>query len=193
MQSLDPFPASLLFKSLKLHFTTEKYDYNKYCGKVSGDTIANKQKFMYNKQRYFFARLGRHKDPPGLLVSNFIRDPKCFITEIVDDSGLARFEQYVARNASRYYTLQQDLKKFDSIKELLTIDSYPAIIDKYISEDIAPESVVLIDSVTKILDKIDDQCHPLVEKHLLKLRKYRSFVKTDVEKVKAVFERQWTH
>ncbi len=193
MQSLDPFPASLLFKSLKLHFTTEKYDYNKYCGKVSGDTIANKQKFMHNKQRYFFARLGKHKEPVGLLVANFIHNPKCYITEVVDDNGLARFEQYIARNASRYYTLQQDLKKFDSIKELLTIGSYPAIIDKYIAEDITPETVVLIDSVTKILDKIDEQCHPLVEKHLLKLRKYRSFVKTDVEKAKAVFERQWTH
>lgn len=193
MQTIDPFPASLLFKSLKLHFTTEKYDYNKYSGKVSGDTIANKQKFMHNKQRYFFARLGKHKDPVNLLVANFVHNPKCYITDVVDDSGLARYDELVARNASRYYRLEQDLKKFTSVKELLLISDYPAIIDQYISEEITPESIVLIDSVTKILDKIDDQCHPLVEKHLLKLRKYRSFVKVDTDKVKTIFEKRWTH
>jgi len=193
MSDLDPFGASLLFKAVKLHFTSEKYDYIKYHGKVSGDSIAAKQKFSYNKQRYFFGKLGRHKNPELLLVANMLHNPKCFVTDVIEDEGIARYEALVARAASRYYRLEQDLLIFESIKELLNIDDLPPIINKYISDEITAESIVLIDSVTKILDRVDEQSHPLVEKHLLKLRKYRSFVQIDVNRVKAIFEKRWSH
>lgn len=190
MQSFDPFQASLLFKAVKFHFTQEKYDFYKYNGKVTGDTIANKQKFLSNKQRFFYAKLSRHSDPIKLLVSNFIINPNLYINDIVDDKGQHNYNEWVARNASRYYNLEQELKNC-TLNELLIVQDLPPIIFKYISGDMSPESVILIDSVTKVLDKMDP-IHPLVEKHLLKLRKYKSFIQIDISNVKKIFKKIFT-
>lgn len=189
MQSLEPFQASLLFRAIKFHFTQDKYDFVKYHGKVSGDTIANKQKFMADKSRYHYSRLGKHADPEGLLVANFIKNPKSYIIDIVNDEGQRVYDDWVSRKASRYYNLECELKTFDSIKQLMNVSNLPPIIEKYISDEISPESIVLIDSVTHILSKMDERAHPLLEHHHLKLRKYSSFIDINIGKVKTIFEK----
>ena len=46
---------------LKNHFTKEKYDYHKYCGK----SRASIQSFYKRKDRFFFEKLSRQKDDAG--------------------------------------------------------------------------------------------------------------------------------
>ncbi len=83
---LDPFHASLLFRSLKLHYTT-KYNYFERNGKVRGDSLASKQKFLQNKTKYYYGLLAKHEEPFQLVVSNLIFDPTLFIVDIVNDKG----------------------------------------------------------------------------------------------------------
>ena len=53
-----PFDAYKQYLSLKNHFTKEKYDYHKYCGK-SRSTV---QSFYKRKDRFWFEKLARNKD-----------------------------------------------------------------------------------------------------------------------------------
>ena len=53
-----PFDAYKSYLSLKNHFTKEKYDYHKYCGK----SRATVQSFYKRKDRFWFEKLARNKD-----------------------------------------------------------------------------------------------------------------------------------
>ncbi len=52
-----PFDAYKQYLSLKNHFTKEKYDYHKYCGK----SRATVQSFYKSKDRFWFEKLSRNK------------------------------------------------------------------------------------------------------------------------------------
>ena len=181
-QQYSPFHASLLFRAVKFHFNQEQYDFYKYNGKVAGNNIAQKNAFESDKRKHLYSKLARAKDPVGLLVSNFIIDPKIYITDVVDERGHARYEQWHARHATRYYRLEKELAaNFDSVNQVFDTKSsdLPAIYERYISGDISPETVVLINTAIPILEDTKESLHPLVAQHNLKLRKYGSFVVAD--------------
>ena len=81
-----PFDAYRCYLSLKNHFTKEKYDYHKYCGK----SRATVQSFYKRKDRFWFEKLARQKDDKEVIdffVSNFITctDPsKLWIGEMIE-------------------------------------------------------------------------------------------------------------
>jgi len=65
------FATYAMFHALKLHFTSDSYDYVKYNGK----TNVSKQTFSTRKDKYTFYRLSRKYDVQELkdfLVSNFL-------------------------------------------------------------------------------------------------------------------------
>jgi len=62
---MNPFQAYKLYLGIKMHFTTPSYDFIKYNGK-SNATI---QTFERRRDKWHFAKLGKHKDPMGYLVA----------------------------------------------------------------------------------------------------------------------------
>ena len=56
------FAAFALYNALKLHFTSESYDYFKYNGK----TNVSPQSFMTRKDKYQFYKLSRKYNPEEL-------------------------------------------------------------------------------------------------------------------------------
>ena len=147
---LDSFHASLLCKSLKLHFNSEKYDYFKFKGKLKrGDTLAARNKFLQNDIKFYYEQLGKHEDPGNLLVSNFLANPKAFITDIVSTEGLTIHEKRVGRLSSLYYNFEQELSKISSIKEMMsTNNGLPTLLSMYVSGELSPETIVIIDRVS---------------------------------------------
>ena len=79
--------------SLKNHFTKEKYDYHKYCGK----SRATVQSFYKRKDRFWFEKLARNKSDQEVVeffVSNFITctDPsKLWIGEMIREEKVDMF------------------------------------------------------------------------------------------------------
>ena len=57
MMKVVPFDAYRQYLSLKNHFTKDKYDYHKYCGK----SRATVQSFYKRKDRFWFEKLARNK------------------------------------------------------------------------------------------------------------------------------------
>ena len=63
-----PFDAYKQYLSLKNHFTKEKYDYHKYCGK----SRATVQSFYKRKDRFWFEKLARNKDDKEVVSSLYL-------------------------------------------------------------------------------------------------------------------------
>lgn len=191
---IDSFQAYQLYRSLKLHFTSEKYDFFLYRGSIKNvKSIKDKNRFLESNTKYYYETLGKHKDPGNLLVSNFIINPKMFITEIISNEGQENYNNRVARLSSLYYNFEQELRQFSSIKQLMstTSSNLPIIIERYISKRVSAETVVILDSVLNKFDEWQKIDHPLLDKHVLILKKYKPFVPIDKKRIQKVFEKHY--
>ena len=68
---MTPFDVYKTYLAMKNHFTKDKYDYHKYCGK----TRASLQSFYRRKDRYWFEKMSRQKNDKEVVdffVSNFV-------------------------------------------------------------------------------------------------------------------------
>ena len=107
-----PFDAYKQYLSLKNHFTKEKYDYHKYCGK----SRATVQSFYKRKDRFWFEKLSRNKDDKEVIeffISNFITctDPsKLWIGEMIRE-GEGRYTLWKKRTQSLSYLFKEEQRK----------------------------------------------------------------------------------
>ena len=107
-----PFDAYKSYLSLKNHFTKEKYDYHKYCGK----SRATVKSFYKRKDRFWFEKLARNKSDKEVIeffVSNFIdcTDPaKLWIGEMIRE-GEDRYVSWKKRTQSLSYLFKEETDK----------------------------------------------------------------------------------
>ena len=186
---MDPFVAYQQYNALRLHFTTESYDYLKYGGKTaSTKTVAAHQKFLANKQKNLYHMLSRQSDPEGLVIANLIHNPKAFVADIVGDEGQEVYLEYKARRARLLFQLEQELSENDNWRKMVAMadNGLPHIISEYIAKRISPETVIIVDSFAHRLDDWSKMDHPLMKNVQLRLRKYRPFVTFDKSRAKKV-------
>lgn len=187
------FEAYALWNALKLHFTSDSYDYFKYNGK----TNVSRQSFTTNKSKYQFYKLSRKYDLEELklfYVANFIEGKGDWVGELVQD-GEENYQKWQKRQQSLTYTFENDiihlLDKVDGA-EFWTMDDYfkpidggwPNIITMLMQGKLSLETVcVLIDIVG---------CMPRWEKQITDdilwptwhrlIKKYTPFIRYDKDK-----------
>jgi len=187
------FEAYALWNALKLHFTSDSYDYFKYNGK----TNVSKQSFTTNKSKYQFYKLSRKYDLEELksfYVANFLEGKGDWVGELLQD-GDENYQKWQKRQQSLTYVFENDimylLDKVDGA-EFWTMDDYfkpfdggwPNIITKLMQNKISLETVcILIDIVG---------CMPRWEKQITEdiiwpfwhrlIKKYTPFIQYDKEK-----------
>ena len=101
----DSFNAYVKFLALKKHFTTDSYDYFKYNGKVR----ANRETFMSRNDAYSFAKLAKHDDPQGLILSNLLINKNVWVRDLLDSEGEARHTNWMKRIESLGYIFKSEL------------------------------------------------------------------------------------
>ena len=189
-----PFDAYRCYLSLKNHFTKEKYDYHKYCGK----SRATVQSFYKRKDRFWFEKLARQKDDKEVVdffVSNFITctDPsKLWIGEMMRE-GEGRYTSWKKRNQSLAYIFTQEMEKaltdsdFDAI--FTKVGSHPPILKKYLAGDLSIETLVILDKVLGFRSNFDKRLQdPVWETVSLRIRKYSPFLNIDVFRYKKILK-----
>jgi len=180
-----PFDAYKQYLSLKNHFTKEKYDYHKYCGK----SRATVQSFYKRKDRFWFEKLARGKDDKEVIdffVSNFITctDPsKLWIGEMMRE-GESRYIAWKKRTQSLSYTFKEEMSSVLSEYKLDSAfagTSHPPILKKYLSGDISLETLVICDRILGYRKDFDEKLKdPVWETVSLKIKKYSSFLNIEV-------------
>jgi hypothetical protein len=193
------FEAYRLWNALKLHFTSDSYDYFKYHGK----TNVSKQTFTTNKSKFQFYKLSRKYDLEELkcfYVSNFIEGNGDWVGDLLQD-GDDNYTKWKKRIQSLTYTFENDISyMFDSVDgaEFWSIEDYfkpidggwPMLITKLMQKKVSLETVcILIDILG---------CMPRWEKQITEdvvwptwhriIKKYTPFLEYDKGKLKQVIK-----
>jgi hypothetical protein len=97
------------YMALRRHFNSSSYDYFKYYGKVRGDA---ENSFNKRKDKFFFEKVAKHRDPHGFMLANFVKYPKTWIRDIAYSDGAEKtYQDWLKRKESLTYLLQNDLNK----------------------------------------------------------------------------------
>ena len=189
-----PFDAYKQYLSLKNHFTKEKYDYHKYCGK----SRATVKSFYKRKDRFWFEKLARNKSDQEVIeffISNFITctDPgKLWIGEMIRE-GEGRYTSWKKRTQSLSYMFKQEiedlLSEYDVNTAFATTTSHSPVLKKYLSGDISIETMVICDKILGYRTDYDKKLtDPVWETVSMRMRKYSPFLNIDVFHYKKILK-----
>lgn len=157
------YDAFCIYLGLKLHFTTDSYDYLKFGGK----TKSSVKVFNNRKDRYFFDKLAKtkKKDVFGFIVSNFIARGTFWVGELFDDEAEQIFTSWKKRIQSLTMVFSEDINKI--IKEMSSSDlhfddmfkseqgRHPLLMKMVLREDICIESFIIINKILGFFKQFD--------------------------------------
>jgi hypothetical protein len=185
---MTPFEVYVDYLALKNHFTTEWYDYIKYNGK----TKANAESFQTRKDRMFFEKLAKHRDPHGLMLANFVANPKVWARDLAYSQECEQtYLDWLKKTQALANTVRNDLSHFNSEfnSNFIVKDNYhPKCLQLYLGGDITRETFTIVVDVTgcfKYWDKnlADDI---MWQDTRIGYSKYIPFLKYDRAKIKKV-------
>ena len=185
---MTPFEAYKLFLAVKMHFTQPNYDYFKYNGKVN----ANLDSFNRRRDKFHFAKLAKHKDPLGYLVSQYVNgDFTGWVGDLFTEEAERVYTQYLARQQAVTYNFQSDLRKLDDdfISKFKVKDGqHPEALVMFRRGLLSIETFTILNDILsffKLWDtRIDDTViWPSIRERCLK---YRPFLNYDKVKIKAL-------
>lgn len=193
MITVTPFQAYKKYIALKLHFSTDKYDYFKFSGevKVSRDT------FEKRNDKAFFYRLAKKYKPEELeeyLVANFLEDPDNWVGDIITVEGTDVLAAWQKKIQSLTYTFKQDvihLKEFseiwfDSFEDVFKCvkGEHPLILDMALQKEISIETFIIMNKTVPFFPKLDKRIKEKLIWNEFKKKciKYEPFLKIVDEK-----------
>ena len=189
-----PFDAYKQYLSLKNHFTKEKYDYHKYCGK----SRATVKSFYKRKDRFWFEKLARNKSDQEVVeffVSNFVTctDPgKLWIGEMIRE-GEGRYTSWKRRTQSLSYVFKEEMESMlanqDINSAFASTSGHSPMLKGYLSGDISLETMVICDKILGYRTDYDKTLtDPVWETVSMRMRKYSPFLNIDVFHYKKILK-----
>ena len=173
------YQAYQMYLALQRHFSSS-YDYFKYQGKVNASVDA------YNKRNdfYSFEKLGKivpQKEWMMFFVAHFLDKPNCWIK----DMSKADYETYKTKLKNFPKQFQEEIEYIASQyspPDLVVVEddfTIPLLHDLCIKKKISIETIILIDMFYSFIDNHEKviKVPMLWPQHILKLKKYRPFVK----------------
>jgi hypothetical protein len=187
------FAAYALWNALKLHFTSDSYDYFKYNGK----TNVSKQTFTINKSKYQFYKLSRKynlEELRNFYIANFIQGKGDWVGDLLQD-GDENYTKWQKTQQSLTYTFENDIMyMFDSVDgaEFWQIDDYfkpidggwPMLITKMMHEKISLETVCILVDILGCMPRWEKQITEDIiwPTHRRIIKKYTPFIEYDKNK-----------
>jgi hypothetical protein len=189
------FSAFALYNALKLHFTSDSYDFFKYNGK----TNVSKSNFSTRKDKYTFYKLSRKynlADLQDFYVANFLIKNVNWVGDISSVEGEENFKQWQKRNQSLTYRFEQDiiglLTSVTTPNDLLVVEDgqYPVLLREVMQGTIAVETLVIMNDIMNFLPMWDKKIADTVvwPATKRKIEKYSPFVRYDKEKYKNILK-----
>lgn len=183
---MNPTEAFHKFTCLKLHFSTESYDVEKYNWQVRGNLKFDPKQ----KGAYFYEKLARQYDPVGLMIANFAVNPKMFVGNLFLFDSTQRHNAYRKYAENLSYCFKEELNKLNAESFRVHNEQHPRLLQDYIRGDISIETMsILNDFIRYILQWDNDLVDDVVwTKYRLSILKFKPFIKYDVEKIKQIMK-----
>jgi hypothetical protein len=191
------YEAFCLFQSLKLHFTSDSYDFFKYNGKsrVSVDSFENR------KDKYHFYKLSRrlpNKDELILfIVANLLHNDNLWVGDLLTEESETIFRERQKILQSLSYTFENDCRKlFDGIdnpNELLQSDDgdYPVLLTKTLQKEVQIETLCILNSILKFFPMWSKKIADTIRwpDYRRKVEKFAAFLSFDDVKYKHILKK----
>tara|TARA_Y100000034_G_scaffold87336_1_gene104759 strand:- start:3048 stop:3659 length:612 start_codon:yes stop_codon:yes gene_type:complete len=195
---MTPEVALQTFQAIKMHFTTDSYDYFKYNGKIrTGDLEAKKDKWNYVK----LAR--NHGDHlVNFLVANFVsRDNIKWSGDVVGSEAERTYQEWQKRTEAMSYIFTQELQKVFSevierktkIKSLFeSIDSEPPLLLTFYQwGTISLETLIILGDLLEFFGEWDKQEDEYIWPDIkTKINNYRPFLIFDERKYQKIISEE---
>jgi hypothetical protein len=188
------FAAYALWNALKLHFTSESYDYFRYNGK----TNVSKQTFTTNKSKYQFYKLSRKYDLEELknfYIANFIQGKGDWVGDLLQD-GDENYTKWQKTQQSLTYTFENDiivlLDKVENPNELLVVrnNEFPKLMQYTTQGDITLETLIILNDLMNFFPMWEKEIYDDIVWPSFKTKcvKYKPFLHYDKEKFKQILK-----
>lgn len=189
------FAAYALFHALKLHFTSDSYDYIKYNGK----TNVTKTTFSTRKDKYSFYRLSRKfglTELKDYYLANFLVSDIQWVGDIIGPDSEENYKKWQKRIQSLTYTFESDIIKLldrvDVPNELLMVkkNEFPLLMQCAQQGDITIETLIILDDIMNFFPMWEKQIYDDIvwPNFKMKCQKYKAFLHYDKEKFKQILK-----
>jgi len=198
---MDGFDVYKIYLAIKLHFTSESYDYFKHNGK----TTARLNTFTKRRDRYFFHKLSRSYSSSACVdyfVAGFIDSDTVWIGDVVGKSGQENYTRWQKRIESLSYVFENDcdtLLDFIEEKEIKFDDlfkvkkgQHPPLVKLYLANKITVESMVILNDILNYTKQFNKEIGETViwpKKYKL-LMNYKPFLKYNSTKMKMIIKKK---
>jgi len=198
---MDGFDVYKIYLAIKLHFTSESYDYFKHNGK----TTARLNTFTKRRDRYFFHKLSRSYSSSACVdyfVAGFIGSDTVWIGDVVGKSGQENYTRWQKRIESLSYVFENDcdtLLDFIEEKEIKFDDlfkvkkgQHPPLVKLYLANKITVESMVILNDILNYTKQFNKEIGETViwpKKYKL-LMNYKPFLKYNSTKMKMIIKKK---
>ena len=190
-----------LYHAINLHFTSENYDYFQYNGKTSNITNL----WYQRSDKMHFEKLGKYHSNTliKLFVSFLISQPDHsdkWGKPILHHFNSTQFANWQGKMDALNKHFQNDMDTLISVCQQRNLkmeqllkprkQTHPLIIELLLADKLLLETVVIINELTKFVDKVDNKIDndPVwnQNKHLIK--KYQRFFNIDKPKYQQMFK-----
>jgi hypothetical protein len=185
---MTPFEVYKNYLALKNHFTKDSYNYFKYGGKVS----ASVKSFESRRDRFYFEKLAKQKDPTSFILANLIHDPTIWVGELVsNDESERRYKDWLKRSQSLSYQFRNEIESleedFDSNFRAES-GEHPRLLSLFLARRISLETLIILLHLTKCYGRWNSRLEydPVWKDVSRKIVKYQPFMKYDLEKFKKI-------
>lgn len=180
------------YQAIKLHFTSENYNFFQYDGKtrVSVDAFQKRRdKFLFHR----LARKYRDDEMVPFLVSNFVANDDNWAKSLLEDEAEETYRDWKRTTDSMSKIYVEDLQKIatkETFNDLFKVEDgqFPKLLVHFLQKDVTIETMVILNNIfdfIRIWDKkiSDDFIYPKVSR---KIRKYGAFLNVNVDKYKTL-------
>ena len=181
-----------LYQAIKLHFTSESYNFFHYDGKtrISVDAFQKRRdKFLFHR----LARKYRDDEMVPFLVANFVHSDDNWTRSLLEEEAEQTYREWKRTTDSMTKVYVEDLQRIatkETFNDLFKIDNgqFPKLLTLFLQKEVTIETMVILNNIfgfIKIWDKkiSDDIIYPKVSR---KIRKYGSFLNVNVDKYKSL-------
>jgi len=180
------------YQAIKLHFTSENYNFFQYDGKtrVSIDAFQKRRdKFLFHR----LARKYRDDEMVPFLVANFVHSDDNWTKSLLEDEAEETYRDWKRTTDSMSKIYVEDLQKIatkETFNDLFKVEDgqFPKLLVAFLQKDVTIETMVILNNIfdfIRIWDKkiSDDIIYPKVSR---KIRKYGAFLNVNVDKYKSL-------
>jgi len=185
-----------LYQAIKLHFSSENYNFFHYDGKtrVSIDAFQKRRdKFLFHR----LARKYRDEEMVPFLVANFVDRDDNWTKSLLEEEAEETYRDWKRRTDAMSKIYEEDLRRIcpepKEFNKLFEVEDgqHPKLLGLYMQKDVTIETLVILNNIfnfIKIWDKkiSDDIIYPKISR---KVRKYGAFLAVNVDKYKLLTKR----